>query len=445
MGFWMRIAETADGEMVKSRWQDLLCVLALIVCQGGAGAAHAAPPLPVASPASAGISEARLERLHRFMQGAVDSGSYLGAVTLIARHGKIVDWRAFGDRDLARASPMDRDSIFRIYSMTKTVTSVAALMLVEEGRFALDDPVARYLPEFSNMQVFGGGTVDAPQLRPATRQITIRHLLIHAAGFAVGGDDAPEAVRILERADLGSSADLKTYCERLSRAPLAADPGSRFNYDGVQIVVLSRLVEVVAGVSFEDFLQQRIFAPLRMGDSGFSVPTAKRGRIAEMTTTDDDGRLAPSPEYAGKHAGGMLNPYYSGAGGLYSTAADYLRFSQMLLNGGNLDGVSILGRKSVELMMANQLAHLDPPVAEFRPGEGFGLGGSVVVDVARRGRFGSIGQFGWSGAAATYFMIDREEGLIAMLLMQHLPQGLPRDPPKISATFYNLVYQSLVK
>jgi CubicO group peptidase (beta-lactamase class C family) len=441
----MRIAETAGGEMVKSRWQDLLCVLAVIVSHGGAGAAHAAPPLPVASSASEGISEARLERLHRFMQGAVDSGNFLGAVTLIARHGKIVDWRAFGYRDLAKASPMDPDSIFRIYSMTKTVTTVAALMLMEDGRFVLDDPVARYLPEFSDMQVFDGGTVDAPQLRPATRPITIRHLLIHAAGFAVGGTDAPQAVEILSGADLGSSADLKTYCERLSRMPLAIDPGVRFNYDGVQIVVLSRLIEAVSGVPFDEFLREQIFEPLGMADTGFSVPESKRARIAEMTTTDRDGRLAPSPEYAVKRAGDMINPYYSGAGGLYSTAADYLRFSQMLLNGGRLDGESILGRKTVELMMANQLAHLDPPVAEFRPGDGFGLGGYVVVDLARRGRPGSIGAFGWSGAAATYYTIDREEGLIAMLLLQHLPQDLPRDPPKISATFYNLVYQSLVK
>jgi CubicO group peptidase (beta-lactamase class C family) len=441
----MRIVETADGEMVKFRWQVLLCALAVIVCQRGAEAAYAAPPLPVASPASEGISEARLERLHRFMQGAVDSGSYLGAVTLIARHGKIVDWRAFGHRDLGRTSSLDPDAIFRIYSMTKTVTTVAALMLMEKGRFALDDPVARYLPEFSNLQVFAGGTADAPQLRAAARPITIRHLLIHAAGFAVGGDDAPEAVKILEHADLGGSADLKTYCERLSRMPLAIDPGVRFNYDGVQIVVLSRLIEAVAGVPFDKYLREQIFEPLVMADTGFSVPESKRARIAEVTTTDRDGRLAPSPEYAGKRAGEMLNPYYSGAGGLYSTAADYLRFSQMLLNGGSLDGVSILGRKTIDLMMTNQLTHLDPPVTEFRPGDGFGLGGSIVVDVARRGRLGSVGQFGWSGATATYYTIDREEGLIAMLLMQHLPQDLPRDPPKISATFYNLVYQSLVK
>jgi CubicO group peptidase (beta-lactamase class C family) len=417
----------------------------VIVCQGTPAAVHAAPPLPAARPAAVEMSEARLRGLHQFMQGAIDSGDYLGAVTLIARDGKIIDWRAFGHRDLAKTSPMDPGSIFRIYSMTKTVTTVAVLMLMEEGRFTLDDPVGRFLPEFADLQVFVGGTADAPQMRPATRLLTIRHLLIHAAGFAVGGPDAPEAIKILERADLDRSTDLKTYCERLGRLPLAVDPGSRFNYDGVQIVVLGRLVEVIAGVSFDEFLQQRIFAPLGLRDTGFSVPEAKRSRIAEMTSTDRDGRLIAAPEYIGTQPGDMIKLYSSGAGGLYSTAADYLRFSQMLLNGGSLDGVSLLDRKSVELMMTNQLTRLDPPVTEHRPGEGFGFGGFVVVDAARRGRPGSVGQFGWVGAASTYYTIDREEGLIVMLLMQHLPQGLPRDPPKISGIFYNLVYQSLVK
>lgn len=379
------------------------------------------------------------------MSATTGSGQYLGAVTLIVRHGMVVDFRAFGHRDLARTEPMQPDSIFRIYSMTKTVTSVAVLMLMEEGKFVLDDPVAKYLPEFATMQVFVGGTADAPQLRPAVRPITIRNLLTHAAGFAVGGDDAAEAVKLLERANLHQSADLSAYGERLSRLPLAVDPGTRFNYDGVQIVVLSRLVEVLANMPFDRFLQQRIFTPLGMNDTGFSVPAGKRGRMVEMTSTDSDGHLVAAREYDGKRPGEMLNPYYSGAGGLYSTAGDYARFSQMLLNGGRLEGKTLLGRKTVELMMANHLTHLNPPVEEFRAGEGFGLGGYVVLDVARRGRLGSVGQFGWFGAATTYYSIDPQEQLVAILMMQHLPQGLPRDPPKIAPQFYNLVYQSLVQ
>lgn len=431
--------------MLKPQWQVVMFALVATLSQVAAGVARAAPPLPAATPQSEGVSPARLEKLHEFMRGRIDSGEYLGAVTLVARHGKILDWQAFGHRDLMRTSRMDPESIFRIYSMTKTITSVAVLMLMEEGRFALDDPVARYLPEFSDMAVFAGGTVDAPVLRPAARAITIRHLLIHASGFAVGGEDAPQAVETLMHAGLDQAPDLAAYCRILAGLALATDPGTRFNYDGVPLVVLSRLVEVTSGMPFDRFLQLRIFGPLAMTDTGFGVPQGKRNRIVEMTSIDAEGRLVPAPGYAGRPAGDPLNPYFSGAGGLYSTAADYLRFSQMLLNGGVLDDASILGRKTVELMMTNQLSHLDPPAAEFRPGEGFGLGGSVVVDVARRGRLGSRGQFGWSGAAATYYMIDREEGLVAMLLMQHLPEGLPRDPPKVSAKFYNLVYQSLVE
>ena len=182
-----------------------------------------------------------------------------------------------------------------------------------------------------------------------------------------------------------------------------------------------------------------------MRDTGFTVPKSQRHRIAQMTSTDASGRLIAAPEYEGVEPGAALNLYPSGAGGLYSTAADYFRFAQMLLEGGELAGVSILGRKTVALMMTNQLGNLEPPQLEFRPGEGFGLGGFVGLDPARRQRLGSVGDFGWSGAAATYFTIDRREGLIAMLLMQHLPKGSPRDPPRLGNPFYTLVYQSLVQ
>jgi CubicO group peptidase (beta-lactamase class C family) len=209
-------------------------------------------------------------------------------------------------------------------------------------------------------------------------------------------------------------------------------------------VVLSRLIEVWSGQPFDRFLQERVFGPLRMRDTGFSVPKQRRHRIARMTSTDAQGRLIASPAYAGAVAGEPINPYPSAAGGLYSTAADYARFCQMLLDGGKLDGVTILSAKTVDMMMSNQLSHLEPPQAEFRPGEGFGLGGFVVVDDVRRGRLGSVGQFGWFGAAGTYFIIDRKEQLVALLMLQHLPQGLLHDPPKLSAPFYNLVHQSLI-
>ena len=395
--------------------------------------------------ASEGISAERLQRVDAFVASSIDTGQYLGAVTLIARHGKIVSWKAHGRRALGEAEPLNRNAIFRIYSMTKPIASVAALMLMEQGKFQLDDPVSKYLPEFADVRVFTGGTADAPELRAAKRAVTIRHLLVHAAGFTSAEETPREVLQLLERAELHRAPDLARFAHLLSKVPLAADPGTRFSYDGVNTNVLCRLVEVWSGQSFDRFIDERIFAPLRMRDTGFTVPVSQRHRIAQMTSTDAAGQLIPARSYAGIEPGTALNPYPSGAGGLYSTAADYLRFAQMLLNGGELDGATLLSRKTVGLMMSNQLGNLDPPQLEFRPGEGFGLGGFVGVDPARRARLGSVGDFGWSGAAATFFTVDRREGLIAMLMMQHLPEGSPKAPPRNSGQFFNLVYQSLLQ
>jgi CubicO group peptidase (beta-lactamase class C family) len=384
-----------------------------------------------------------LKRLENLVQSVTNSGEYLGAVTLISRNGKIIDWHAYGHRDLTKKTPMRHDSIFRIYSMTKTISSVAVLMLMEEGKFTLEDPIEKFIPEFANIQVFAGGTADAPQRRPAKRSITIRHLLTHTGGFATNGTNDGEAAKRFNRFDLHKSSSLEDYAKYVAQQALVTDPGERFSYDGVSLEVLSRLVEVVSGISFDVFLQHRILVPLNMTDTGFSVPLTKRGRVVDMLTTNADGQLVLATTKDAANPGESLNPYPSGAGGLYSTAGDYVRFCQMLLNGGSLDGISILGRKTVDLMMMNHLTHLNPPVNSFSDAEGFGLGGYVVLDVARRGRPGSIGQFGWSGAGSTYFTIDRQEKLIAMLLMQHLPQGFPKDPPKMSTKFYNVVYQAL--
>jgi len=305
--------------------------------------------------------------------------------------------------------------------------------------------VSKYLPEFAGARVFTGGTADAPRLRDPKRPITIRHLLTHAAGFTNGEATPPAVMQLIERAGLDRAPDLETYARLLSKVPLAGDPGTRFSYDGVNTNVLCRLVEVWSGQTFDRFLQEHILTPLRMKDTGFTVPVSQRHRIAQMTSTDANGRLIPARSYEGVEPGVAINPYPSGAGGLYSTAADYLRFAEMLLEGGELDGVSILSRKTVALMMTNQLGSLDPPQLEFRPGEGFGLGGFVGIDPARRARLGSVGDFGWSGAAATFFTVDRREGLIAMLMMQHLPEDSPKAPPRISGQFFTLVYQSLVQ
>lgn len=358
--------------------------------------------------------------------------------------------QAYGYRDLARTAPMRTDSIFRIYSMTKTATTVAVLMLMEEGKLSLDDPVEKFLPEFADMKVFAGGSADAPQLRPAEHRITLHQLLTHTAGFATGGAGYEEATRLLERADLHGSADLAEFSRRLSQVPLAVEPGTRFSYDGTQLEVLARVVEVASGQRFDAFLQQRLFDPLRMADTGFSVPVDKRNRIVDITVMGADGKLRLDDGPSAVDPGAMLNPYYSGAGGLYSTALDFMRLCRMLLDGGTLHDdmhgdVSILGRKTVEQMMVNHLTFLDPPVTQFSDAEGFGLGGSVLLDPARKGRLGSVGQFGWSGAASTYFSIDPKERMISILLLQHLPNEAANDLPRISTPFYNLVYQALVR
>ena len=389
------------------------------------------------------VSSSRLQRLDHFLQHATAASGYVGAVAVVSLDGKTVYSAAHGHRDLARTQTLKPDAIFRIYSMTKTVTTVAVLMLMEEGRLSLDDPVSKFLPEFANLQVFESGSVDAPVLRNPKTILTLHHLLTHTAGFATGGVGAEAATQLLQRADLEHSRDLAQFAQRVSSVPLAIDPGTQFRYDGTQTELLARVVEVVSGQRFDQFLRQRVFLPLRMIDTGFSVPAGQRSRIIDLTHMAKDGVLAIDTSASARQPGIALRPYSSGAGGLYSTAPDFLRFCRMLLDGGSLDGVSILGRKTVEQMMVNHLGFLDPPVTQFSPAEGFGLGGSVLLDPALRGRLGSVGQFGWSGAASTYFSIDPKEHLISILLLQHLPDDAGNDLPKLSTPFYNLVYQAL--
>lgn len=388
------------------------------------------------------------EGIASLMTRATGARGHLGAVTLVARNGLVLDWQAFGSRDMQRRIPMTPDSIFRIYSMSKSVAAVAALTLVDEGRLSLEDAVAKHLPEFDRMQVWVGGTADAPQLRAARRPITVRHLLTHTAGFATGGRGIEAASLLLERADLGRSADLKDYAARVARVPLATDPGERYRYDGVQYEVLGRLIEVVSGQALDAFVQQRIFGPLKMVDTGFSVPAAQRQRVVDISTVSPAERIVLAPGPSAIEPGVMLRPYFSLAGGLYSTAPDFMRLCQMLLNGGTLDGAAVLQRRSVQTMLSNQLLQLDPPPGmaptQARAGEGMGLGGWVILDEPQRRRPGSVGSYGWSGAASTYFMIDPKLQLIAILLLQHLPPDDGADLPKLNTKFFDRVYEALL-
>jgi CubicO group peptidase (beta-lactamase class C family) len=378
------------------------------------------------------------------MRDATGTDGYLGGVTLIAHDGRVVDVGTYGYEDLARKRPMRRDAIFRIYSMTKTVTSVAVMMLVEEGKVSLDTPLTELLPGFEHPQVMTGGTAAAPVQRPASRKLTLHDLLTHTSGYPAGLKGEREAVRLMERIDPHGANDLAGFAERMSRVPLAADPGTRFGYDGASLELVARVVEVVSKQPFPDFLQERIFTPLGMHDTGFSVPADRRGRVVDITRMADDGRLAIADGPSAAHPGAPLNRYTSGAGGLYSTADDYAHFAQMLLDGGRYGGHVLLARKTVEGMMRNHLGMLDPPVTQFSAGEGFGIGGYVVINPALRGQLGSVGQYGWAGAASTTYTIDPHEHLVAILMLQHLPRDDGRkDLPRLARPFYDLVYHAL--
>ena len=389
------------------------------------------------------VSPQGLARVGSLMHSVTQGDGYPGAVVLMARDGRVVAWDAYGHADIARRVPMRRDAIFRLYSMTKPVATVAALMLVEQGKLALDAPIETVLPEFAQPQVFTGGTADTPVLRAASRSITLRDLLTHTAGFATGGAGIEEATRLLERADLHGSADLADFARRTARLPLASDPGTRFRYDGTNTEVLSRMVEVASGMPFADVLRVRIFEPLGMRDTGFEVPRRQRARVVDLPTRGADATLVRAATRSATQPGVRLQDYTSGAGGLYSTARDYLRFCTMLLDGGRYDGRLLLKPETVAAMMKDQLPAGVSPAPLLDAGESFGFGGYVVVDPSVRPRPGSAGAWGWSGAASTYFTIDRHEGLVAILMMQYVPRDDGNDLPKVSARFYQAAYSGL--
>jgi CubicO group peptidase (beta-lactamase class C family) len=416
----------------------LLLTLALsVVAAAKPPAAAPAPPLPLATPESQGMSSERLGRLHAEIDRFVSEGKYAGAVSLIARNGRVVDWQAWGERDTEAGLPMEKDTICRIYSMSKIVTSVAALILLEEARFKLDDPVGAYLPALAHMKVLTGGTAEKPLLADAKTPITIKHLFTHTSGLTYDGDTSP--VEKLNRdAKLPEATSLPDFVRRVSLLPLAYEPGERFTYS-VAIDVLGALVEKVSGRPFGEFLEERLFRPLGMKDTGFSVPSAKLARLAKTYEKGEDGKLRAAQPVFGIEPGPGPKLEAGGAG-LFSTTGDYARFMQMLLNGGELEGVRILSRKTVELMMANHLNHMPRTTHQWSESEGFGLGGAVRIDLAKGNALGSVGQFGWDGAATTYANLDPKERTVGLLFVQHFPI----DEHKLFWRFSTLAYASIV-
>jgi len=375
--------------------------------------------------------------LDRELARFVDNGQYAGAIWLIAREGTIVDCKAHGFRDLEARLPMQRDTICRIYSMSKIITSVAVLTLVEEGRIRLDDPIGDYLPELKQMKVLQGGTADVPVLVPASRPITVKHLLTHTSGliYDFDGDDALH--QLYQRAKLWEGTSLREFVGKVGALPLKSQPGDEWHY-GINSDVLGALVEAVSGKSFEAFLSERIFSPLEMKDTSFDVPAEKQSRLAKTYKRDVAGSLIESEPILGTwpQAGRGLA---AGGSGMFSTADDYARFAQMLANGGHFKGKQILSRKIVELMTANHLVTLAKPNHAFSQWNGWGLGVEVQLDLGRSSVPGTPGAFGWYGAATTYCRIDPQEQLVAILFTQQLPF----NDQKLFETFTTLYYSTM--
>lgn len=387
--------------------------------------------LPLVSPEQVGLSAARLARISAWMKGWVDGGKLPGMVVGIMRRDELAFAESYGRSDVERNKPMRPDTIFRIYSMTKPLTSTAIMMLYEEGRFQLDDPISKFIPAFRNSRVFAGGSRGKIETVPAERDITFRDLLTHTSGLTYGFMES-NPVDALYRSKNGvdfqtATTSLKDLVEKLATFPLIAQPGKAWNYS-VATDVLGYLVEVISGQPFEDFLVEKVIKPLGMVDTDFYVPQSKHDRFAANYTAGPGGKLDLIDDPAKSR---YLNPrtVNSGGGGLVSTASDYLRFCKFMLNEGELDGVRLLGRKTVELMTSNHLKGdmADMGMPRFSEstyyGIGFGLGFSVTLDPAKAQILGSPGEYAWGGAASTAFWCDPAEEMAVVLLTQLMPSS----------------------
>ncbi|HVR69728.1 MAG TPA: serine hydrolase domain-containing protein [Vicinamibacteria bacterium] len=394
-----------------------------------------------------GLSSERLRRLTAVVKRYVDEGRVAGVVTLVARGGKLAHLEAAGQADREAGVPMRTDTIFRIASMSKAVTSVAAMMLVEEGRLGLADPVFRYIPSFKKTTVFvaapAGAVPGTPvSVVPAKREITVRDLLTHTSGLSYGwGAAEPQykAAGVLGWYFADKGEPIAAAIDRLPSLPFEAQPGEKYVY-GFSTDVLGAVVEKASGLSLDEFFETRIFQPLGMSDTHFYLPPTKKSRLAAVYSARD-GALVRAPDEGTGQGAYVDGPRqaFSGGAGLLSTARDYARLLQALLGGGELDGVRILGPKTVELMTSN---HVGTLFSEARSGfgVGFGLGFEIVEHVGRAGRHGSVGEFGWGGAYYTGYWADPQEKLVAVFMAQLLPSG----GLDLQGRFRTLVYQSIV-
>jgi CubicO group peptidase (beta-lactamase class C family) len=411
--------------------------------------------IPTANPIEAGFSKLRLEQLDQAIQSYIDKKEIAGAVTLIARKGKLAQIQAYGMADIEAGKPMQSDTIFRIASMTKPITTVAVMMLFEEGKLLMTDPIERYLPEFKDMKVLvenqsKGKDGQGYTLVPAKKPITIHHLLTHTAGFTYTFQGTHYVSDMYQNAGVSdglmqTEGTLADEVTKLAKLPLCRQPGEGFDY-GLSTDVAGRIVEVISGLSLEQFFRERIFKPLGMNDTYFYLPEDKVSRLAALYQPTEKGlekynddpvgtglmRYSASYHYKGSRT------YFSGGAGLVSTAEDYWKFLQMLLNGGELNSVRLLGRKTIEFMTCN---HIGDTVMWNSPFDGFrfGLGFAVKTDLGASWKIGSVGEYTWGGFFSTTFWVDPKEQLIGIVLTQLRPN----DKLDIHEKFKALTYQAI--
>jgi CubicO group peptidase (beta-lactamase class C family) len=392
----------------------------------------------ITEPEKVGLSSRVLNQIKPVMQKYVDDKKLPGMITMVARHGEIVNFDSYGFRD--KKKPMQLNTIFRIASMTKPITSVAIMILYDEGRFQLDDPVAKYIPEFNNLKVFSSIDKNGIHVVDQIKLITIRNLLTHTSGLASGGENTP--VDSMYKAANLSDGTLKDMIKKLANIPLLYQPGTRWNYSRSSDV-LAYLVEVISGKSFDVFLKERIFIPLKMKDTEYYVPEEKIKRVAAVYTRARFGGIKSfNPD-----DGNISKPvkFLSGNGGLFSTASDYMIFSQMLLNKGVYDSVRLLRKNTVELMTSNQISNVIMPNDKFfgplLSGMGYGLGFAVYKENNPSNSIGSAGSYWWAGSANTYFYIDPQKDLILIFMTQFVPNFYY----PICKEFRELVYNSIVE
>ena len=402
--------------------------------------------MQTAQPESVGMSSERLARADRYLARAVEGDSLPGIIALAQRRGEIVHHSVVGKMDIAARRPMQTDAVFRIYSMTKPVVSLALMMLHDEGWLQLHDPVSRYIPAFAKTKVISHISDNQPVLVDQDPPMSIFHLLTHTAGLSYGGDPwhpADDAFRQAAEAHGFFQRDtpLQQMVERIAELPLRFQPGSSWHYSAASDVV-GCLVQLIADMPLEDFLRERIFAPLGMDDTSFSVPPQKADRLCAIYGADAAGvpKLIPHDEVAN---GDVRLPTScpSGGGGLVSTAADYLRFARMLLNGGQLDGARLVSPKTIQRMTSNAVPREILPlrIGIERYGYGFGLGFRVMLDVGRANGYSSVGEYGWSGVANTHVVIDPRQQLITLMMTQMWSE----QPHRPRSIYPNLIYQAL--